>query len=574
MEKTVKIALLLTAVDKMNSIVSNAMSKSKKAVKALDGIGSAAAIVGGVVTGLFTKTVADARESEKANKRLEQVFRSMGDTTGKAAKQAEDYASKLEFQIGVEDESIQLTQAKLATFKAVSSETARMAGVFDQATQYAYDLAATGFGTAEDNAVQLGKALQDPVKGIGALKRAGVTFTDQEKNKIKALVKSNKTLEAQKIILNALKTQVGGVAASTADPLDKMHVAFTEISEQVGKFLLPYLQKFATWVSGFVPKMQTWLDKNQRLVKAIAAVGVALLFIGAVSKVVAAILETNPIVLAIMAIAAIAILIITYWKPIKEFFAKLWNGVKSIFSAVWNWIKNLFLKYTPLGLIVKHWKFITNFFKWIWSKVKQTFSATWAWIKGLLMKYTPIGLIVKYWGPISNFFSNIWQKVKNVFVTFWNWLKGIGKMFWDAGKNIIKNIWEGIKSMINKPIQAVKDMVKKIRDYLPFSPAKIGALKDIHKIKLVETIAATIKPQPALQAMQRTTQSIANFSGGGTQTAQPIAVRNGGHTFNVSVNLSGSATAKDGKILADSFKQNVLKVMRDEDKRKQRVSFS
>jgi hypothetical protein len=60
------------------------------------------------------------------------------------------------------------------------------------------------------NAVALGKALNDPIKGISALTRNGITFTESEKERIKVLVESNKVGEAQNMILQAIETQVGG----------------------------------------------------------------------------------------------------------------------------------------------------------------------------------------------------------------------------------------------------------------------------------------------------------------------------------------------------------------------------
>lgn len=574
MSKELKVALLLTAADKMSGTVDKAITKAQKRIKAFNSFGNTAGVVGGVLTGLAGKSIADARESEVANKRLEQVFKSMGETNNKAAQQAEAYASKLQLQIGVEDEVILATQAKIATFKKVSNEASRMNGVFDRATQAAFDMAATGFGEADQNAVQLGKALQDPITGINALRRSGITFTDAEKKKIATLVKSNKILDAQNIILKAVESQVGGVASKTADPMAKMQIAFSEVSEQVGKILLPYAIQFTDWLNQFIPKVQDWISHNEKLVKAIALVGGALLLIGTISKIVAVIMETNPIVLAIMAIVTAAILIYTYWEPIKAFFAKLWEKVTAIFQKVWTWIKSVFLNYTPLGIVIKNWDKISAFFKQLWDGIKNIFSAVWDWVKNAFLNYTPMGLIIKNWGKITEYFTGVWDKVKGVFTGFWDWLKGIGKMFFDAGNNILTNIWQGIMSMIDKPVEAIKNMVKKIRDFLPFSPAKVGALKDIHKIKLVETIAATIKPGPALAAMQRTAHAISAYSTPLQQT-QPLAVanNNAGHTFNVSVNLSGSATEADGKRLADSFKKNVLEVIRNEEKRKERVSF-
>src|SRR5262245_25034342 len=138
--------------------------------------GIAGAVAGGFAAGAvlsFGKSVLSAAtDSEKATRRLEQVFASMGDTTGGAAKAAEDYAGALSKKIGVDDDAIMAAQAQLATFGAVSDATARQAGIFDRATAAAADLAAAGFGTLDGNAVQLGKALQDPTKMLGSLAKA------------------------------------------------------------------------------------------------------------------------------------------------------------------------------------------------------------------------------------------------------------------------------------------------------------------------------------------------------------------------------------------------------------------
>jgi len=571
MDKTLKIALILTAVDKAFSVIDKSVSKASKRIQALNSFGSTAAIVGGAITGIAGNSLQAARENLEANRRLEQVFRSMGDATGVAAKQAEEYASKLELQIGVEDEVIMATQAKIATFNKVSDSTARMAGIFDRATQAAFDMASAGFGEADQNAVQLGKALQDPVNGINALRRSGITFSDAEKKKIKILVESNKTLEAQKIVLAAVEKQVGGVAKATADPVQVMQTAWSEVTEEIGKKLMPYVQQFAAWLTTFIPMVINWVDANSKLITTIAAVGAALLVVGTVSKIVSAILATNPIVLIIMGIVAAAILIYTYWEPIKTFFSAVWNHVKSVFNAAWEFIKNIFLHYTPVGLVINNWSKITAFFTGLWEKVKHLFVATWEWIKNIFLNYTPAGLIIKYWAPITDWFTNMWDKIKNIFSSAWDWIMNLGNKFFDAGTNIIVNIWNGIKSMIDKPIEAIKEMATKIRAYLPFSPAKEGALRDLHKVKIVETIAATIKAQPAINAMKNVTGAIAGT--GGLNRATPVAYNSGGSSFNFQFTLNGGATQADADMLTDAFNKKVIRVMKEEEARKKRVSF-
>lgn len=74
--------------------------------------------------------------------------------------------------------------------------------------------------------------------------------------------------------------------------------------------------------------------------------------------------------------------------------------------------------------------------------------------------------------------------------------------FYRAGANLVGALWRGIKSLASKPIDAIRDIVKRIRDHLPFSPAKEGPLRDIMKVRLVESIADTMKPGPMMRAMR------------------------------------------------------------------------
>jgi hypothetical protein len=129
-------------------------------------------------------------------------------------------------------------------------------GAFDRATLAAVDLAAAGFGEVETNAKQLGKALQDPIKGLTALRKAGVTFTKAEQDKIRALVESNRLLQAQELILSAIETQVGGTAAATASATDRMSARFENLLETLSLALLPAVDELATAFS-------TWMDSKE-----------------------------------------------------------------------------------------------------------------------------------------------------------------------------------------------------------------------------------------------------------------------------------------------------------------------
>jgi hypothetical protein len=322
----------------------------KKAGSAIAGVVSAGAVVA-----FGTSSVKAAEESAVATARLEQIFASMGDTTGTAAKAAEDYATSLSKKIGVDDEAILGAQAQLATFGSVSSETARMAGIFDRATAAGADLAAAGFGTLDSNAVQLGKALENPTKGMTALTRSGVTFTEAQKDQIKALQESGDLLGAQNIVLGAVEKQVGGTAEATATSSDKMKVAFGEVQEQIGGKLMPVvaglMDLFTKYSDIIVPLVGviagvvavTWLWNAAQSALAVVQ-GIA----AAATWLFNAALAANPIVLVVIAIAAlVGALILAYNKVgwFRDFVdaafdavVAAFNKVKDVAVAVFNWI--------------------------------------------------------------------------------------------------------------------------------------------------------------------------------------------------------------------------------------------
>jgi hypothetical protein len=211
----------------------------------------------------FKDTTAAAEQARVADERIDAIAESMnefGAETSKVTKRIKDFAQQQSLLVGVDDEVIKATQAKLLTFRNLTKTAGEMGGSFDRATKAAIDMAAAGFGEATSNATQLGKALQDPIKGITALNRAGITFTEDQKELIKSLVESGRILEAQDMILKEIESQVGGTAAATVTATEKMNIAFGEVQESVGAVLLPILEKFSAWFVSVLPKIQAFFE--------------------------------------------------------------------------------------------------------------------------------------------------------------------------------------------------------------------------------------------------------------------------------------------------------------------------
>jgi hypothetical protein len=202
--------------------------------------------VGAAIFQLGRYAITAAQGFEKAqiaSRKLGAVLESMG--VEKATKRVDAYAESLQTQLFIDADIIKATQTKLATFAELNKTIGITGGAFDRATVAALDMAAAGFGTAESNAVQLGKALNDPIKGVGALTRSGITFTKAEKKKLETLVKTGKVLSAQKLILSAIEKQVSGTARAGVSSFEKLKLSVDGINDAVGEALLPVFENLA-----------------------------------------------------------------------------------------------------------------------------------------------------------------------------------------------------------------------------------------------------------------------------------------------------------------------------------------
>ena len=235
---------LETASDKAGYGLQSIDAGAQKFAKAF----SKVAAVGGIAVGVIGKHLVDAAlESQKAMKQTEAIILATGGAANVTAQQVAKLSDQLSKQTGVDDELVQKSANLILTFKQVQNQVGDGNQIFDRAVQASLDLGNV-FGSTDAAAKQLGKALSDPVRGITALRKAGVNFTDAQKAQIKTLVDSGKVLDAQKIILKEVESQVGGTAKATATDFDRMKVAIENLGESLGTLLLPVLETMSQFV--------------------------------------------------------------------------------------------------------------------------------------------------------------------------------------------------------------------------------------------------------------------------------------------------------------------------------------
>lgn len=245
-------------------------------------VGGSLTKVAGLIGGAFAakgifdfgrNAIEAATESNKIAAQTEAVIKSTGGAAKVTAGQISDLATSISNKTGVDDEAIQSASNLLLTFTNLKNGVGKTNDVFNQATKIAVDMGAALGGDASSNAIQLGKALNDPVKGIAALSRVGVTFTDQQKEQIKTMVAAGDTMGAQKVILGELNKEFGGSAEAQATAGDKLKVTWGNLQEQIGNKLLPIFEKVAAWLADFLPKafdaVSTAIDKAKPFIEGI-----------------------------------------------------------------------------------------------------------------------------------------------------------------------------------------------------------------------------------------------------------------------------------------------------------------
>jgi hypothetical protein len=162
----------------------------------------------------FRKLIDETVEAQKQQAQLQAVLRSTGGVAGVTARELNTMAAAFQRTSVFGDDAVTSAQAMLLTFTQIRGQQ-----LFERTTQAVLDMATAMGGDLKGQAIQLGKALNDPTEGLSALSRVGVTFSESQKQVIKHLVETNKLAEAQGLILSELEREFGGSALAARNTL-------------------------------------------------------------------------------------------------------------------------------------------------------------------------------------------------------------------------------------------------------------------------------------------------------------------------------------------------------------------
>ncbi len=252
-----EVVTTLRAVDNLTDVTESAIQSveayAQKTAALLD---KAAKAWLAFVTAGVGATAHLARQAEQGERRLQATLEATGHAAGFTRDQLADYALQLQHLTGIMQGTTVDAMTMLTTFDKVAGP------VFLRAIRLAQDLASAGFGNLEGNAVMLGKALQDPIQGMSALTRVGVSLSQAQQQAVRDFAEMGDTARAQGIILEAVAGQVGGVAEKTRDAMGAIKASLVSLGEAIGAVYLGPMQDFMETVNFVIIATQKWVEAN------------------------------------------------------------------------------------------------------------------------------------------------------------------------------------------------------------------------------------------------------------------------------------------------------------------------
>lgn len=226
-------------------VMEAASSRTNKVLAAGLGVAKRYSLLGlGAVGFSLHEVVHRAQEAETTMRRTNAVIASTHGVANVTADRVERLSSALGDYTDLNYETIHQGENMVLTFTKIRNEAGKGNNIFDRTvrTVTAMTQAFHGSRSITQTAVQVGKALQDPTRGVSALRRVGVNFTSDQQKMLEKLVKTGQTLRAQKYILRELNREFPLTAGT---PWQHLITQFDRLQVILGKALIPYLDKGA-----------------------------------------------------------------------------------------------------------------------------------------------------------------------------------------------------------------------------------------------------------------------------------------------------------------------------------------
>lgn len=394
------------------------------------------------------KLIEMANKQAEAENKLAEIYKSRMGVGKKAVKSTLDLASA-EQKLGVVGDEVQLSGAQqLATYaKYPATVNTLLPAMNDLLVQQ------KGMNATQEDAAGLANLFGKAMMGqTGALKKAGISFTEAQEEVLKYGTEEEKAAVLAEVVNQNVGDMNEKFAQTDAGKIQQAKNALGDMGEEIGAVLLPAVADLVSWLQdNLMPKLQQMIDyfkQHPEIAKfALAFAGITailgpvIMIFGSLASAIGGIITIAPIVAG--AIGAISLPVMAVVTAIGVAIAigvalyKNWDVIKAKAIAVWNGIKTS----------------IMNAVNVIKTRVSANFNA---------LKTTVL---------------NIWNGIKTKVSTVVNGIKTTVSNVFNTLKTSVGKIWDGIKSAITKPIDTaktkVKEIIEKIKGFFPISLKKL-----------------------------------------------------------------------------------------------------
>ncbi|WDL96410.1 hypothetical protein [Alicyclobacillus sp. ALC3] len=164
-----------------------------------------------------------------------------------------------------------------------------------------------------------------------------------------------------------------------------------------------------------------------------------------------AVMDANPISLIIIAIAALVagiVVLVTHWKQVVAWLKEAWNWFNHLPGPIKALIAMLVPLWVVAGEIISHWRQLETFFTGMWARITQGFRAF-------------VGIFRMSWSQLG---ADIINEIA---------MLGHQALTW--GENLVNMLAKGIENGAHAVVKAAVGVAKQIKAFLGFgSPTELG----------------------------------------------------------------------------------------------------
>ena len=402
--------------------------------------------IAGIYAG--SKLIEMSQKQAEAEQKLMEIYKTRMGVDKQAAKSTMQLASALQ-QEGVVGDEVALSFAQqMATYSSAPGTVDALLPAFENLL-----VQQKGLNGTQEDAVGLANMFGKAMMGqAGALKRAGISFTDAQAEVLKFGTEEEKASMLAEVITQNVGNMNTEFAKTDAGKIQQAKNALGDMGEEIGAVLLPAVADLVSWLqANLLPKIQKLIDYMKEH-PAIAKFALAFAMIAAV---------LGPVLIVIGSLISAIGTIITTVSALGPVFTALTGPIGIVIAAIAAAI--------AIGIVLyKNWDKIKAWAKKTWTAIKTTITGAVDKIKAsVVAKFSAVkAIVIGIWNGIKSKVSAVVNAIKNT----------ISNVF-GIIKSIASRTWSGIKNAITHPLQTAIDVVRgivnKIKGFFPISLGKI-----------------------------------------------------------------------------------------------------